>query len=525
MLLNWIKKKRKSRIRAYLRGFNILETEKNLDIIVRVRNQLANSPINGTSLESIFESNKEICFHQFLVYRLINVEFNKALLIATGHPNKKVIYPMPYQWREILEQNGFKALHFSNNLKWFEFNLKWYLIGIFTGVTQLIRVKVNKVKRDGSAYFDNLYEGCIEKNSVKGSNNLFDWFLDQREAKNINNIYHSVRKKRPSYQTRRNIYFTDNHLPSLNTFNKYFKFFIWFLAKIFFAIFSNSNRLIFRQLIFQKVVQLSKEIEQYDLYMFHNSGHLLRPLWTYEAERKGSQIVFYFYSTNIYSLKFKGKKHHQDFQWQIVNWTEYWVWNQTQSDFLKKFTTTKNEKIKIKGNIPFITSSEITDLKINKQKKTILIFDVQPQKEYLQRSYTPSNIYYTLDICKRFLNDIEELAIKFDFQVLLKRKRNSWSTHKGYLRFLAKKHFNENWYELNPNFDADSLCKLVQPDVSISMPYTSTALITTSNNIPTIYYDPSGKLDEENYFNNNINLINNYKKLDEWLQKKGNIES
>lgn len=45
-------------------------------------------------------------------------------------------------------------------------------------------------------------------------------------------------------------------------------------------------------------------------YYFNQSSHIYRPLWTYEAEKKGSEIIFYFYSTNhnyIFQKNYKKK--------------------------------------------------------------------------------------------------------------------------------------------------------------------------------------------------------------------------
>jgi polysaccharide biosynthesis PFTS motif protein len=38
-------------------------------------------------------------------------------------------------------------------------------------------------------------------------------------------------------------------------------------------------------------------------YLFHNSGYLFRPVWTYDAEEAGSRVLFYFYSSNIERFK------------------------------------------------------------------------------------------------------------------------------------------------------------------------------------------------------------------------------
>ena len=63
-------KKRKSKIRSYLRGYRRLKEEDSLEIIAQIKNKMVNTPINGESLSSLIHQPEEICFHQFLVYRL-----------------------------------------------------------------------------------------------------------------------------------------------------------------------------------------------------------------------------------------------------------------------------------------------------------------------------------------------------------------------------------------------------------------------------------------------------------------------
>ena len=89
------KKEKKARIRSYIRGYNILIKEGRTEFIGNLRNELADNPINGKDLNEIFRCNKKTCFHQFLVYRLIDLKFNKALLAAVANPKKKFIIPCP----------------------------------------------------------------------------------------------------------------------------------------------------------------------------------------------------------------------------------------------------------------------------------------------------------------------------------------------------------------------------------------------------------------------------------------------
>ena len=55
------------------------------------------------------------------------------------------------------------------------------------------------------------------------------------------------------------------------------------------------------QSIFNKIAMLHPSKFLAEEYMFHSWTY--RPLWTYEAERKGSRIILYLYSTNNEGFK------------------------------------------------------------------------------------------------------------------------------------------------------------------------------------------------------------------------------
>ena len=88
---------------------------------------------------------------------------------------------------------GFKVPKIYNSLLWFNFNLKWYFIGVLTGIFQIFRVLFggkNK-KENNTAFFINLYSGNLLQNTYRNSQNLLEWFELQPEAKKINTLYHS----------------------------------------------------------------------------------------------------------------------------------------------------------------------------------------------------------------------------------------------------------------------------------------------------------------------------------------------
>ena len=518
-MLLWFKKRKNLIAFRPVNGYNKLLKENRPEYVAQLRNELANNTLNGVPLNLLFNSPKQICFHQFLVYRLINIEFNKAVLTAIDHPQKKLFYPLPGLWREILKKRGFQIPLIHNSILWFSFNVKWFFVGIATGILELFKVSIKtKVKGNKSAvFFENLYPNNLVQSKDKNAQTVLDWFTQQEEAKSIDTINHSCKASTEYIIDDRKVIYKDRSIPRLNNFSKLFKFFFWFLYRSTTALFTLEDRLLLRQLVFQKLVRLSTKKELYKLYLFHNSGHILRPLWTYDVEEKGSKIIFYFYSTNVSSFKVKNKPFIQDFQWQVVSWPNYWVWNKGQADFLK-LNVLGQFKITIKGIIPFSVFKKEIDLSKFKSKPIVLIYDVQPINEKYYASLAPSVDFYSSKNMITFLEWIDELAIKHEINIVIKRKRESPHISEDYCEKLNALKQTHLWDELNPNIDVIFTCKNLSPIASISIPYTSTAYISNTYNIPTVYLDPTKMLDPNFKINNDIPLVSSKEELFKWFE-------
>ena len=518
-MLNRFKKRKNSTAFSHINGYHKLLSENRPEYIAQLRNELANNTLNGVPLKTALNTPKQICFHQFLVYRLINFDFNIAILSAINHPKKKVYFPLPSLWREILRKKGFRVPAFYNAIAWINFNIKWYFVGIATGILEFFRI-LNRIKikdNENTAFFENLYPSNLVQSKDKNAQTILDWFCLQEESKAIHAIYHSCKDSTDYKINNKKVIYKDSAIPPIDSFSKFFQFFYWFLVKSVVAIFNLQNRLLLKQQIFDKLLKISSNKQLHKYYLFHNSGHLLRPLWTYEAEKKGSNIVFYFYSTNVSSFKVKDKAFIQDFQWQVVSWSSYWVWNKGQADFLKS-NVLGQFKTTIKGIIPFSISNKAFDLSQFKSKPFLLIFDVQPINENLYTSLAPSVDFYSSTNMITFLEWIDQLAIKNNINIVIKRKRESPHISKDYIDKLKALKQTHLWDEVSPTIDTIYACKSLSPLASISIPYTSTAVISKKYNIPTVYLDPTKMLDPDFKINNGIPLASSKEELFKWFE-------
>ena len=519
----YIKYKNRSSIRNYMRGYNFLKKKNNLQYLFQIKELMVKSPLDDLDLKGIYESPERICLHQFLVLHLLNIDFNKAFLIASIHPKQKISYPLPYRWRVLLEKEGFLANTLENRFLWFIFQIKMYLKGLAIGIFQYKRI-INKHKLPTKpfVYLDSLTKINLDNVYLKG-NSFLNWVIDRDKKNQFNLIYHSVKKTKPFRLKNRSIEFIDSIIPSMNTTKRIIHYTLWFSKNAIFYILKQQDRLLFREKIYEKLVRISDVNQLPKQCYFHNSNHLFRPLWTYEAEKKGVEILFYFYSTHIVPIKLRGEKHIQTNNWNIVTWPNYLVWNQTQFNFIKKQTSFKS-KIEIVGPIPFRKSNDFT-LKMS-SKKQLLVFDTQPLRMSLHQSMGLINEYHTPKNSITFLDDINNLALLFNLKIVLKRKRTHSFVDKKYLRKINQLSTTGRWLFIDPDFDAELITKKIKPIASISAPYSSTGIITSSFNIPTIYYDSTSKIDTSFEANNEICVLTNFESLSEWftlINQKNNV--
>ena len=124
----------------------------------------------------------------------------------------------------------------------------------------------------------------------------------------------------------------------------------------------------------------------------------------------------------------------------------------------------------------------------------------------------------------KFLESINSIAKKFNLNVIIKRKRESLKNldSKKYFNFYKKLIKSENWIELDPNLDVYSVSKSKNIVASIATPFTSAVHFTKKNKIPTIYFDPTNKMIENQTAAHQFELIGSEKKLFHWMEKELN---
>ena len=126
---------------------------------------------------------------------------------------------------------------------------------------------------------------------------------------------------------------------------------------------------------------------------------------------------------------------------------------------------------------------------------------------------------YTLEYCTNFLLDVTGTIKKIypEAEIIYKVKRDIKTINKEYLKLVTD--LVSKTKNLKVFYDEISAQSLIKGcDASISIPFTTTALIADYLKKPSIYYHPSNKPLITIFSQKNDNQINNKHDLETWLK-------
>lgn len=506
-MFNFFLKRKKKKIRKLIVGYENLKNEDKLNFINDIKTQFSKAPLHKKNLNDTLDLPSDLCLQQFLFYRLINLDFNERLIKYFSGPNTKLKYPLPLPWIKILIENGIKVDLNTSRLLWLYFQLKWYCIGIATGFLEIIGMIIKSRKYTQPFIY---FEGLTHNNfpSKGNENNIVGWFLNQQESEDIKFIVHNVDSVNYSFKGCKIEYsskfIVDGVCDKL-------KIAVKILTLIFGSIHRSKNRLLLRERVFQQIMKHTHKRNIAKIYFYNNSSLHFKPLWTYEVEKRNSKVVLIQYSTNLLPFKRKNKNYNIDFKWNYLSWKEYWVWNKTQKLIHQKYLKNK-AKIFIRGAIPF--NSKKINIEYQFPKNIVFVFPVSPWR----KSFYPilgSNVEYYTDNCfEDFINLTLRAAKNYDVNIVIKEKRKSQFTSKKYVKILDNLRASKSVILINNQYSPFDLMDELKPLGVVSMPFTSTATIAKQKNIPSVYFDPTSKIDPHHFSNNDIQVIQYEKELE-----------
>tara|TARA_A100001011_G_scaffold395611_1_gene491134 strand:- start:7651 stop:9333 length:1683 start_codon:yes stop_codon:yes gene_type:complete len=433
---------------------------------------------------------KQIILKFILNQSRSHLNISRSILFSK-QTNNKLIYPLHHVFSHILEKNNIQINKNLSFIYWYFIIIFFYLIGILKILKILLNFfKSPKYNFKDSVYFANLPKETLDVDkNIQTKENFFTFILDYHKQKNLKlkTIYHSINKYNNLNFNDFNISYSNIYNDSLNFFEK-INFVVWSIKAIllsFIDIFRGRwwHAFLLSEAAERQIVSNTSFKKLHKIYLFNQvSGYIFRPLWTYEAEKKGSEIVFYFYSLNYSPIT---QKQRRPPAIKTSSWNQYIVWNKQHEQYLKTVCKINFEVFYIS---PVFLITGMKDF-IPPEENFITVFDIPPFRTVYQKSILSGSNLYNVDNCINFIQNIIEISSKNNLKVILKIKRLNSVIHSKYLVYLKNEVLKGNLLILHDSISTISLIK--NSRLIISYPVTTTNKLADLYNIKNYYYLPT----------------------------------
>jgi polysaccharide biosynthesis PFTS motif protein len=520
---------KKKRIRSSIRGLKYLRDFDKLGFWEDLRFQLLKTPpIEGKYLSKFFfgSSHKyaETAVHQYCIEKIIKLWLGKQILIQCSNPKYEIIWPSPPKWINIFKENGLKINEFISSALWgllilfiFIFNLISILLLLYKIAPCVLSKSINKKK---FYFFSNLTFLNIPKFTENKSYDVISWFIDSKFVhQQIGRIVHTVKNvnncvvKGVEIEAGRRPYEV-----SIGVFG-YLQFCSWLICALCICLIDLImlrwiHPLMFLEAARLKVINLAGDDKIAAGYFFHWSSGVYRPLWTYEATRRGADVSLYYYSL-IEHPSIKNRPYSHYCAYGLLNWPHYICWNKRQANLIKE-NSIGSPKISIVGPIWFSESAEFNNN--NNLGDYVAIFCL----EYFRKSFyigvSSLTDYFEENpfLSELFLKDVEFCCEKTVVNMAHKRKRNEGRRgKKGYAKLIQDLEKNKIYKKIDTKESTISLIK--EAKGVVCFPFTSVALQAQSMGKPVVYYDPVSWIDPNDDAANGIKIIQGRDELLKWF--------
>jgi len=280
--------------------------------------------------------------------------------------------------------------------------------------------------------------------------------------------------------------------------------------------------LIARDISYIPIVKFLDRKNLIEAIVITNSAFTSQPIWMKGLSKQKFKLHMVWYSQNFLPKIYTGEQEGSNLpSARHMRVDVHWVW--TKGFKLYLCSIGQRSDINVIGSILWYLPKQV--FTNNNKKLKIAIFDVTPISENFGTFGALKN-YYSRCTVQKFITDIVAVCGRIEkisekkITIFLKHKRKPKSGFHSplYLDFI------KNIEKCNPNFrlidDKINLFGLLEKcDLSISIPYTSTAYVAAQLKKNTIYYDPFGELKPSYEKNKYIEFASGEHQLEALLYK------
>jgi polysaccharide biosynthesis PFTS motif protein len=349
--------------------------------------------------------------------------------------------------------------------------------------------------------------------------NIINWLIKNKSSKKIilqcDNDF-SYENGEIKISSIKNI--VDNILVGLKDYKIFYPFLIFYFSTLKNLILFNWwNVVLFKDALEALCFKLS-DVKFADNYYSIFTSNVYKPLWTYVVEKEKSKVELLTISS-LTDIEHIDKSLKFDFEGiRVSTWNRITVWNEQS----KKYIT--NRDISKKNNIKVLNSHiyyKDKNQKLDLPNFSVSAFTYENHRFNLPYSYLSDWVQsYSTDIFylnKKFWNDLLLMKEKYDFTLVVKKKRDfpNKFDYKRNLKFNKWLKNQFNVIEVDNNFAIEKI--IYNSDISISMPFTSPSIIAKYLKKKSIYYDPTSLIDINDPNSSGVEIISGKDNLDKFF--------
>ena len=451
-----------------------------------------------------FHDKIDICLRQSLIVGMFLKEILPELLCHVHRPSEPLSLGLPSIWQKHLEEKG---VRFSLNARifWMWFQIRVFLSGLYKAAKLLYfslsgRMPLAPLGKGYAVLLQQKFEDPGDFNSsIPKIPGMVSWYARSFfRKKNEEEIWSQI-SGRSMANINYEIKIVPEIFPALPSLWKNLEFIIRVTGIVSVV----SVRWIFGSwwaaCLLKDAIEFAyvRTLESDSLaktYCYNNSGMFYRPLWTYFAEQKGSNIRLLFYSTNSEAIPLKGKALPLFTPGlKQMNWSKYAVWTEHHKEFIRELGHVQS-KVDIVGPILLASEKQRT---FGLPLRSVMVFDVTVFRLSVMKCGI-AETYYVSEIVCAFLEQTYRAIVDSGRTMILKRKRHlpdQRVVDKKYMRCVNDLVKRNGVIMVDPSYNAAHLIEKV--DAVISIPFTSTAVVAHLAGKPSVFFDPLAKIDIE----------------------------
>lgn len=513
-----------------MRGYRHLRETNELGKIATIKDALARTHFDRCASNSsriVFGAgldHAETVVRQFLSVRFAYLSLNEALLYAIGKPDSALVHPLPAEWRAVLVHHGLRVAEIRCTLAWAGYVAVHLANGAFATASAVFHSAIELVrpswpKLGTFTFFHGLTRANIPREAaVADGRDIITWYLQwPGRPDRLDSLCHTVSGVAPFRIGSTEVCSIPSPIQPLSEFRSLIRYIGWGVAATGLSIIDFLrgrwwHGLLLKEASSAAVIRSQSGVSLARDYLFHNGVWVFRPLWTYEAEKLGSRICYYFYSTNCETFKRPHGYPLQENVWNVMNWPFYMVWDEYQRDFIQR-AVGNTASIRIVGPIWFQDgTNEIPPL----PPASVAVFDVEPHRPSRYQILGTAQEYFVPETATQFLLDLHEAIRQSGGTMVLKRKRPIGRLrNRRYARVIEQLRQSGHFTGIDP--ETSALRVIESCAAVVSMPFTSTALLGRHLGKPSAYYDPTGLVQKDDRAAHGIEILSGRDELEAWL--------